>query len=68
MCNFYSIKEPGWKQIAMKAMMFGVIVTFWPIYLLVISITSCYSKCFKEEEDSVKNFKAKYTNYQIVQI
>ena len=25
MCNFYSIKEPGWKQIAMKAVMFGVI-------------------------------------------
>ena len=40
--------------------MFGVIVTFWPIYLLAISIASCYSKCFKEEEDSVKNFKAKY--------
>ena len=50
MCNFYSIKEPGWKQIAMKAVMFGVIVTFWPIYFLVISITSCYSKFFKEEE------------------
>ena len=60
MCNFYSIKEPGWKQIAMKAVMFGVIVTFWPIYLLAISIASCYSKCFKEEEENVKNFKAKY--------
>ena len=60
MCNFYSIKEPGWKQIAMKAVMFGVIVTFWPIYLLAISFASCYSKCFKEEEDNVKNFKAKY--------
>ena len=40
--------------------MFGVIVTFWPIYLLAISIASCYSKCFKEEEENVKNFKAKY--------
>ena len=43
-----------------KAVMFGVIVTFWPIYLLAISIASCYSKCFKEEEENVKNFKAKY--------
>ena len=60
MCNFYSIAEPGWKEIAIKAVAFGAIVTFWPILLLVISVMTCYSKWFKEEEkENVKNFKAK---------
>ena len=69
MCNFYSITEPGWKEIPMKAVVFGAIVTFWPIFLIVISSMTCYWKWFKEEEkENVKNFKAKYTNYQIVQI
>ena len=60
MCNFYSITEPGWKEIAIKAVAFGAIVTFWPILLLVISFMTCYSKWFKEEEktENVKNFKA----------
>ena len=60
MCNFYSLKEPSWKDIAMKAVAFGAIVTFWPIYLLVISVMTCYSKCFREEEEKVKNFKDRY--------
>jgi heme/copper-type cytochrome/quinol oxidase subunit 2 len=57
MCNFYSIAEPGWKEIAIKAVAFGAIVTFWPILLLVISVMTCYSTWFKEEEE--ENFKTK---------
>ena len=60
MCNFYSITEPGWKEIAMKAVVFGAIVTFWPIFLIVIFSMICYSKWFQEEEENTKNFKAKY--------
>ena len=60
MCNFYSITEPGWKEIAMKAVVFGAIVTFWPILLLVISSMFCYSKWFQEEEENTKNFKSNY--------
>ena len=60
MCNFYSITEPGWKEIAMKAVVFGAIVTFWPIFLIVISSMICYSKLFQEEEENTKNFKVKY--------
>ena len=61
MCNFYSITEPGWKEIAMKAVVFGAIVTFWPIFLIVISSMICYSKWFQEEEEeNTKKFKAKY--------
>ena len=67
MCNFYSIKEPGWKEIAMKAVVFGAIVTFWPILLLVISSMFCYSKWFQEEEENTKNFKAKY-KFQIIKL
>ena len=60
MCNFYSITEPGWKEIAMKAVVFGAIVTFWPIFLIVIFSMICYSKWFQEEEENTKNFKVKY--------
>ena len=58
MCNFYSITEPRWKEIAMKAVVFGAIVTF--SYLYVISSMICYSKWFQEEEENTKKFKTKF--------
>ena len=43
-----------------KAVVFGAIVTFWPMFLIVVSSMICYSKWFQEEEENTKNFKAKY--------
>ena len=60
MCNFFLVKKPGWQDIAFKAIAFGIIVTFWPIYLFILLLMSCYSKCFKEEKEKVKNFKGRY--------
>ena len=60
MCNFYSIRKPGWQEIAFKALSFGLIVTFWPIYLFILIVMTCYSKCIKEDEEEVKNFRARY--------
>ena len=60
MCNFYSIRKPGWEEVAFKALSFGLIVTFWPIYLFILIVMTCYSKCIKEDEEEVKNFRARY--------
>ena len=50
MCNFYALKEPKWKEVAWKAVAFGLIVTFWPIYVMGVLFSSFYFKCVKPDE------------------
>ena len=59
MCNFYSINEPKWREIAAKAVAFGAIVTFWPIYACGVCLVSFYFKCIKSDEIKAEDLKSK---------